>query len=293
MLGNGLGIHLPPYLTNESFLRFLHDSFRVYVDKESITYVQAVSDVPRFARHLTVIQECSIPVVSFATIDPMSRYDISKLSSNPLDQSEQIFSSEQLKAAEVICRIWREYWPLYKKAKEWRSTPLGRSTTVINELCESYKPELTPCFAEYWEEGSIFEPEPRPGIVEDLYRVFWGQGPKTHEAITAAETQGFETAERYQQFFISLYGTTFTDEDLERVEEFFESVEDYTTKIAEMKTTFSLEGMRKLFSEYETHGVYAAGNLKEHMVAMQREAAGITHVLIRLGNNRYVNTVKL
>lgn len=269
----------------------------MYIDKESVTFVQAVPDVPRFARHLVVIQECSIPVVSFATIDPMSRYDISQLSLNTQDQSEQPFSSEQLKAAGVICRIWREYWPLYKKAKEWRSTPLGRSTTAINELCESYRPELTPCFAEpcldWGEEGWIFQPEPRPGIVEDLYRVFWGQGPKTHEAITAAETQGFETAERYQQFFISLYGTTYTDDDLERVEVFFEEVEEYTGKIAAMKTTFSLEGMRKLFSEYETHGAFATGNLKEHMVAMQREAAGITHVLIRLGNNRYVNSVEL
>ena len=227
---------------------------------------------------MTVIQECSIPVVSFALIDPMRRYDISQLSSHTQDQSEQVFSPEKVKAAEVICRIWRKYWPLYKKAKEWRSTPLGRSTTTINELCERYK--------EYY----LLEGQPVPELVGDLYMVFWGQGPKTLEAITSAETQGVETSECYQEFFTTLYGTTYTDEDLERVEEYFEEVENYTGKIADMKTTFSPQGMRKLWSQYIYRGT---GDLKDYMVAMQREAAGIKHALIRLGNNRYVKIVKL
>ena len=249
----------------------------MYSGKESISFVQAPSNEPRFANYWAVIRECSIPVVSFATIDSINRCDISQLSSNTQDQSEQIFSPEQVKAAEVICRIWRKYWPLYKKAKEWRSTPSGRSTVAINELCESYRPELRHV----------------PEVSGDLLMIFWRQGPTVHEAISNAETQSLETAERYQQFFSSLYGTTYTGEELEQVEEFFEQVGGCTGKIAMMKTTFSLEGMRKLFSKYYAHGPSATGDLKEHMDGMLGEATGIKHALIGLGSNRYVDTVEL
>lgn len=235
----------------------------MYAGKESITFVKTLANVPRFAKYRAVIKECSIPVVPFAEIDLKMRNDISQLNPNTQDQSEQIFSPEEVEAAKVICRIWRVYWPRYKKAKEWKSTSLGQSTNEINELCESYRPELRGV----------------PEIVEDLYMIFWGQGPKTHEAITAAETQRLETAECYQQFFTTLRGTTYTAEDLERVEESFEEVEGYTKKIAEMKKIFSLQGMRELWSQYQSRGT---ADLNEYMVAMQRKAAGIKDALIQL-----------
>lgn len=240
----------------------------MYADKESITFVQTLPDVPRFSQYWPVIQECSIPVVPFATIDPSSNCE----NSNAQGQSKQIFTPEHVKAAEVICRICKEYWPLYKKAKEWKSTPLGQSTIAINELCESYRLELRGV----------------PGVVEDLYMVFWEQGPKTHQAVAAAEAQGFETAERYQEFFVSLYGTAYTEEDLELVEESFKEVERYTGKVAEMKTAFSLEGMRKLWLKYQALGPLATGSFKRDMVTIQREATSIKYALVGLGSNKYV-----
>ena len=219
--------------------------------------------MPRFAKYRTVIQECSIPVVSFAAIDPMSKVDISQPSPDVQDESEQIFSPEQVKAAEVICRIWREYWPQYQKAKEWRSTPLYRSTVAINELCASYRSKF----------------KYGPGTEEDLHMVFWRQGPETHQAISAADAQGFETSESYQQFFTTLEGTDYTDEDLEQVNDFFEEVGDHTKKISKMKEMFSLEGMRKLWFQYQVRG---AGALKEYIVVEQREATRIKDELIRL-----------
>lgn len=242
----------------------------MYADKESITFVVTRSSVSRLAKYSAVITEYSIPVVFFATIDPMRmNYDMFQLPTTPQHRSERVFTSEEVKAAEVICRIWREY----KKAKEWRNSPLGLSTIAINNLYKSYRFELR----------DVRE------ISETLYKVFWEQGPKTHEAIAAAEIQRLETTERYQQFFSSLYGTTYTDENLELVEEYFKEVEYYTGKIAEMKAMFSLEGMREWWSRYPGLGPFAPGALKEDMVAIQREAIGVKHVLIRLGGNRYVN----
>jgi len=92
-------------------------------------------------------------------------------------------------------------------------------------------------------------------------------------------------------FFTSLFGTTYTGEELEQVEVFFEEVEEKKGRIKEMKGIFSLEGVRKLFSKYQAHGPSATISLKEHMVGIQREVEEIKDVLIGLGSNRYVDTV--
>jgi len=220
-------------------------------------------------------------VKSLAEIDPLIQHDITQRTNTETAQNESdedIFTPQEIKAAEKICRFWRKYWPRYKKAREWRSTPLGRSTTAIDDLCSQYKPELCEC----------------PEIVEDLYKVFRSHGPKTHEAITAAEAQSLETSERYQVFFTSLPGTEYTDEDLERVEELFEEFEDFAEKIAKMKATFTLDGMGVLWGKYSGYNQEAAVTaLQGRFASMQRVAIGIKDGLVRLSSSSYVKGVKL
>lgn len=247
----------------------------------------------RFSAYRTYFND-QIRIENFSNIDPYvsfnAQYSSTHAESRKEDDEEiddedeeatekekEILQTKQA-AAVVICQFWREYWPRFKAKQEWRNTPLGQATTIIDKRCEEYKIEL----------------DELPPIYRELYTVYWLNAPRTYEAIKAAEAQGSETAESYQAFFTSLYGSKYTDADLERVEELFEEVETNMGKIAEMKEVFGLDGMRKLWTGYlgfRENFVAATEKLREDMAAMQKEAVGIRHSFVRLGKNKYLDGV--
>ncbi|KAF8420242.1 hypothetical protein EV426DRAFT_566796 [Tirmania nivea] len=271
-----LGISLPPYPVKEVFFKAIASTFSIYAGKESITFVQSNPRCNRFASYRGYFTQLQIPSLILEEIDPVKHFDMQEATEE--ESGEQTFTSKEQAAAEVICRIWRQYWPRYKQRKEWRNTPLGRSTTATEEICRKYQQVF-----------SIL-----PEIYQELHIVFWLHGPKTYEAIQIAEVQGAEVSERYQAFFTSLYGTSYTDEDLERVEEYFEEVERYIDKVASMKSTFSVDGVRALYFSYaDLRPETAAVRLRDYMAAMQKEAVSIRHSFNRLIRNKYVENIQM
>lgn len=251
-------------------------TFSVYAGKESITLVQSNTRCNRFASYTSYLAILQVPTLTLDQVDPIKHFDAQETTEE--ESGEQTFTPEQRAAAEVICRIWRQFWPRYKQRKEWRNTSLGRSTTAIEEICQKYQQVL-----------SIL-----PETYQELHRVFRLYGPKTYDAIQNAETQGAEISERYQAFFTSLYGTRYTDEDLERVEELFEEVELHIGKVASMKSAFTLDGVRALYFSYVDLGPgTAADKLRDNMTVMQKEAVSIGHSFNRLIRNKYVGDIQM
>ena len=251
----------------------------VYDGKEGLTLVQAKKDSSRFAGYRS-FPEVKLHTVGLEEVDPATRVTSPALTrvDAPEESEEQQFTKEELAAAHKIYQIWKKYWPRYVARREWRITSLGRATTVIDNLCQRYQPAFNDLCI----------------LCQELYHVFWLRGPKTYEAIKTAEAQGAETSEYYQAFFTSLYGSSYTDADLERVEELFEEVEKHTSTIAEMKEVFSLDGMAQLWMRYLDHDdLDEAGNaLRDDLITMQKEASSITHAFTTLGRNRYVDAVR-
>jgi len=271
-----LGITLPAYAVKEVFFKAIASTFSVYAGKESITFVQSNTRYNRFASYKNSFTLLHIPTLSLEEIDPVKNFEAQVTTEE--ESAEQTFTPEERAAAEVICRIWRQYWPRYMRRKEWRNTSLGRSTTAVEEICRKYQQVL-----------SIL-----PEIYQELHKVFWLYGPKTYEAIQIAEVEGAEISERYQAFFTSLYGTSYTDEDLERVEELFEEVELHVGKVASMKSAFSVDGVRALYFSYAgLRPEMAADRLKDNMTVMQKEAVTIRHIFNRLIRNKYVEDIQM
>ena len=267
---------LTAHPTKEVFFQEIASTFSVYAGKENITFVQSNTRCNRFASYRNYFALLHIPTLTLEEIDPVKYFDAQETTEE--ESGEQTFTPKERVAAEVICRIWRQYWPRYMRRKEWRNTSVGRSTTVIEEICRKYQHVL-----------SIL-----PEIYQELHNVFWLYGPKTYEAIQIAEVQGAESSERYQAFFTSLYGTSYTDEDLERVEELFEEVELHIGKVARMKSTFSVDGVRGLYFAYAgLRPETAADRLKDNLTVMQKEAVSIRHNFNRLIKNKYVENIQM
>ena len=260
------------------FFKVIATSFSLYAGKESITLVQSNIRSNRFASYRSYLERLQISTLTLDEVDPVKDFKFEVQETTEEESDEQTITEEKIAAATVICRIWRQYWPMYKKRKEWRNTSLGRATTAIEEICRKYQEVL-----------SIL-----PEAYQELHKVFWLYGPKTYEAIQAAEAQGVEASERYQAFFTSLYGTRYTDEDLERVEELFEEVELHIGEVASMKSVFSIDGLRALYFSYANlRPRIAADRLKDNMAAMRKESVSIRDSFDRSIRNKYVENIEM
>lgn len=284
MFTKNLGPSLPPWLNADfsSFVRGFAGSFTIYAGKESITLIEPNNVNRRFVALKSILLEHQVQLKPLEEILAATISNSPAIADQDEESGEETFSEVERTAAKTICKILKEYWPRYKRRTEWKNSSEGRSAAAIDKLCEEYRLRL-----------SDFMSSP---LGEQLYQAIWLHGPKSYEAIEAAETQGIETSDRYQTFFTSLYGTSYTDADLERVEELFEEVEAHNAKIAELKSIFTIVGMKNLWFSYRDMLFYdqdaKAESLCQHILGMQKEANSIKHSFSRLATNRYVDTIR-
>ncbi|KAF8453554.1 hypothetical protein BDZ91DRAFT_749021 [Kalaharituber pfeilii] len=280
--GSWMGIRLPQQFTMEYFLHCIHDAFGAYRGREGITLVTNLGNDTRFAAYRGVIQR--IPTANFHEICPSQAPGSQPQDTVDDETQEQLFSTAERQAAEVIARIWRQYWPRAKQRRQMMDTPLGRATFAIDKLYESSLQRLGKLETQYPDHHSIIRP-----FFEDIYFTFWRHAPETYQLVTFSEGKATETSERYQNFFTSLLGTTYTDADLERVEEYFEEVELHIASVANMRKVFSDEGVDKLCRDYCAFAPNMhIAELKKALTKMGREAELIVEHFKRLSSNKYV-----
>ncbi|KAF8460896.1 hypothetical protein BDZ91DRAFT_737945 [Kalaharituber pfeilii] len=285
--GSWMGIRPPQTQTKESFLQHIHDAFAVYRGREGITLVTTPGDDRRFALYSAVIQRCRIPTVTLEEVRPLQDFVSQHQEAVDDEAQEQLFNAVERQAAEVIARIWREYWPRAKKRRQMMDAPLGRATIAMDKLYHNSLLRLEDLETRYPEHHSFIRP-----MVEDMYFTFWLHAPEIYQRVTFAEGKATETSERYQNFFTSLLGTNYTDADLERVEEYFEEVELHIASVAEMRKIFSDEGLERFCWNYCTFAPQMhIVELKKALNKMGKEAELIVEHFERLSSNKYVKKI--
>ena len=194
---------------------------------------------------------------------------------------EVVFTDEQLSAAKTILRIWRVYWPLYKQRTVFRSTPDGQATSFIDGLCAEIRQQYVPLeeFDDDFDNWNLAMTNFKESCISHL----WLEGPATYAAIITAEMQGVESSECYQAFFLSIPGSKYSDSDLEKVEEYFESVGECVNRVTELKAMFTAGGIPTMWMSTAWPWVF-----KDKLSKLKKEAQEIADKLKELRGNKYV-----
>lgn len=249
---------------------YMH-SFRAYNGKEGLMVLSRNHDDATFRFSLPellqipvhyhdILQEDLAPIITTGPATSLSDVQQQTQENIPMETTETIVSipNENIRAATTIARMWRTLWPLVQKRRNFEKSDLGRAAAAIHAVCAKIDAaDLSNNYLKHTRALSTL-------------------GPNTYVRVCEVLLVGYRTAFVFKGVFAKLSkgGGNLEGEDLERIYEWSQKVNEYVENLERYKASMmNTEVIVNMSVDQLTEALISAWTVAEEVKAEFEDVA--------------------